>query len=326
MIVTRNIIRWALIAIALCLAGTAAAQPKLKARLIVLPGTQWYVAEAMTRGGFFEKHGLEIERKDVASVPAIFTSLKAKAGDIAFSSWIANLQFRAQGLDFIDVFPLTEFHNDVMVRPDSPIKSISDLKGKRIGLYGGPAGGTTAMFKVQAMRFFGLDPEHDFKMHFGATPLLAGLLAKEELDAIIVTEPVATQQLLAGKVRIIANLNDIHREKTGEGLLSLTITTRRAFAEENPEVVKAFIRAYIDGVAYLKGNSKLWEELARHSGIKSKEGAELLRSRLEKNYTIHWDEAYIAKQIAFARQIQEVFGKKYLPEISGDGLTLKYAP
>ncbi|MCC6211922.1 MAG: ABC transporter substrate-binding protein [Burkholderiales bacterium] len=294
--------------------------------MIVLPGTQWYVAEAMQRGGFFRKHDLEIERKDVASVPAIFTTLKAKAGDIAFSSWIANMQFRAQGLDFIDVFPLTEFHNDVMVRPDSPVRNIADLKGRRVGLYGGPAGGTTAMFKVQAMRFFGLDPERDLKMHFGATPLLAGLLEKGELDAIIVTEPVATELALAKKVRIIANLNDLHRSQTGEGLLSLTITVRREFAEQHPQAVRAFIRAYLDGLAYLKGNGALWEELARHSGITSKEGAELLRSRLEKNYVSRWDAAYIAKQVEFAREIQKVFGTKYLPEISADGLTRAYLP
>jgi ABC-type nitrate/sulfonate/bicarbonate transport system substrate-binding protein len=306
--------------------GTAGAQERAKIRLIVLPGSQWYAVEAMTRGGFVEKHKLEIERKNVASVPAIYTALRANAGDIAFAGWVSNLQYRAQGLDFLNIFPLTEFHNDILVRTDSSIKQMSELKGKRVGIYGGPAGTTTAMFKVQVGKFFGIDADRDIKLHFGASPLLGGLLEKGEVDAIMVTDPVTTKLLQSGKFRSIGNLNDIHRERTGEGLLMLTITTRDEFARKHPETVKAFLRAYVDAMGYLRGNAALWQELARASGVESKEGAEMLRSRLEKNYLTGWDDTYIAKQLGFAREIQNLLGKKYLPEIPADGLTLTYSP
>lgn len=324
------IVRTLIVALVLvALAGgvdVTGAQERHKIRVVVLPGSQWYAVEAMQRGGFFDKHRIDVERKDVVSVPAIYTALKAKAGDIAFAGWISNLQYRAQGLDFLNVFPLTEFHNDILVNEGSPVKQLGDLKGKRVGLYGGPAGTTTAMFRVQAVRFFGLDPERDMKLHFGASPLLGGLLEKGEVEAIMVADPVTTKLLQRKKFRSIGNVNDLHRERTGEGLLMLTITTRDEFATRHPEAVKAFLRAYVEAIAHLKGNTRLWEDLARASGIDSKEGAEMLRARLEKNYLTSWNQAYIDKQLEFGRQVQEVLGKTYLPAVPPDGFTLKYAP
>ena len=94
----------------------------------------------------------------------------------------------------------------------------------------------------------------------------------------------------------------------------------------DPETVKAFLRAYVDAMGYLRGNAALWQELARASGVETKEGAEMLRSRLEKNYLTAWDDRYIAKQLDYAREIQNLLGKKYLPEVPADGLTLTYSP
>ena len=90
--------------------------------------------------------------------------------------------------------------------------------------------------------------------------------------------------------------------------------------------MKAFLRAYVDAMGYLRGNAALWQELARASGIESKEGAEMLRARLEKNYLTAWDDKYIAKQLDFAREIQGLLGTKYLPDVPADGLTLTYSP
>ena len=312
--------------VALISASPVAGQERARLRVVVLPGSQWYVVETMQRQGIAAKHRLDLERIDVASVEAIYTNLKAKAADIAFAGWVSNLQLRAQGFDFVSVFPLTEFHNDILVRDDSPVRAWADLKGKRIGLYGGPAGTTTAMFKVQALKFFGLDPEKESKIHFGASPLLGGLLEKGEVDAIMVADPVTTNLLLTRKFRSIGNLNDIHRERTGDGLLMLTITSRDEVVAKQPEAVRSFNRAYVETVAYMRSHPAIWEELGRASGIKTKEGAEMLRQRLEKNYLTAWDEKYVAKQLDFARQIQEVLGKKYLPEIPPAGFTLKLAP
>ena len=52
----------------------------------------------------------------------------------------------------------------------------------------------------------------------------------------------------------------------------------------------------------------------------------MLRARLEKNYLTGWDGTYIAKQLDFAREIQTILGKTYLPEVPADGLTLTYSP
>jgi ABC-type nitrate/sulfonate/bicarbonate transport system substrate-binding protein len=47
---------------------------------------------------------------------------------------------------------------DVIVPAASPIRSIADLKGKKVGSFAGAAGTATVLFRVITSKFHGFDP------------------------------------------------------------------------------------------------------------------------------------------------------------------------
>ena len=71
----------------------------------------------------------------------------------------------------------------VIVMDNSDIKSISDLKGKRVGM--GQPGGTSMLDADFLMRTNGLEPGKDFKDFRVKLPAMVNMLGDGQLDALI---------------------------------------------------------------------------------------------------------------------------------------------
>jgi NitT/TauT family transport system substrate-binding protein len=129
------------------------------------------------------------------------------------------------------------YTNDVIVPIDSPLKTIADIKGKRIGLFGGPTAATSWLFRLQAVKFFGFDPMKESKIHYGAPPLLIGMMERGDLDAVLTLDPQITQLLETGKFRSIGNIGDIWRAKSGQNPMLVSVTVNEPWAKANPAKV-----------------------------------------------------------------------------------------
>ena len=110
-----------------------------------------------------------------------------------------------------------------IVPKDSPIKGYGDLKGKKIGIFSGPTGSITYMFRTLSKRFHGFDPFKDAKSQFGAPPLLWGMLGKGDLDAVITLEPFITRMLETGKFRALPTIGKTWFDRTGKKILLVTV-------------------------------------------------------------------------------------------------------
>ena len=295
-------------------------------RIVVLPGTQLFPMAIMEKQGIAKKYNLDIKRRDVVSVEALYTSLRAGEVDVGFGAWVSIALFRSQGADLTAVYSMYGFTNDVLVRKDSPLKSFADLKGKRIGLFGGPAAGTTTLFRLESIKFFSFDPMKESKVQFGAPPLLRGLLAKGEIDAALLLDPLIVSMLETGEFRSIGNIGDIYREKTGTDPLLVAVVTHGNFYKKNPDAVRRFVTAYKESVDYIKAHPEVWEELAKLVGIKTKGGAELLRKRVEPKLFTRWDQEFINQQIRLGEDIGTTLGKQFWPGVPEGTFSLDFVP
>lgn len=88
----------------------------------------------------------------------------------------------------------------LVVKPDSPIRSITDLKGKPVSFMKGTV---SHYFIARLLDRNGLSLR-DVKQ-VQATSFGTGLLDKGAADAITITEPFLTQAIAAGKIRILAD-------------------------------------------------------------------------------------------------------------------------
>ncbi|OGA31076.1 MAG: hypothetical protein A3G80_08400 [Betaproteobacteria bacterium RIFCSPLOWO2_12_FULL_62_13b] len=320
-------IRAFLILVALpALAGAAAAADKVK--VVALQGTQLFPVKIMQSKGIAAKHGIEMDLSVVASPQASYTAMQTGEVPIGFTGWIVIASLREKGFKLTNVYSMISYTNEIIVKNDSPLKSIADLKGKRVGLFGGPNSATTWLYRLVVQKFYGFDALKDSKIHFGAPPLLMGMMDRGDLDALLLLDPFITRLLETGKYRSIAALGKLWREKTGQSPMLVSVTVDETWAKANPDVVKRFVAAFKEALIYLRDTPEAWTELAKGMGIKTDRGVKNMYERTVDNFIIRWDKKLIEEQYAYAAELYKILGRQAdFPERVPEGtFDLSYAP
>ncbi|HEX9999322.1 MAG TPA: ABC transporter substrate-binding protein [Actinoplanes sp.] len=132
--------------------------------------------------------------------------------------------------------------NTVVVAPDSPIRSIAQLRGKVVSTSSGSAAHGTL---VQALRKSGLNPEKDVRVENQQPPVGASALQSGNVDAL--SQFVAWPGLLVhrGDARVLYDGGEL-----GVPTLHGTVV-REQYATANPDVVQAFLQAQLDATRFL---------------------------------------------------------------------------
>jgi len=287
-------------------ASTAAAADKVK--VVALEGIQLFPMQIMETKGIAKKYGIDVDLMRVASPTASYTVMQTGDFNVGFGGWLSVAVLRSKGFKLSNVYSMVGYTVETMVKADSPLKSLADLKGKRLGLFGGANAATTWLFRVVSVKFFGFDPTKEAKIFFGAPPLLVGMLDRGELDAILILDPFITQLLETGKFKSIGNPGNIWREKTGQHPMLVAITVNEPWAKANPDVVKRFVLAYREALTYLKTKPEAWPEIAKAMKVKTEKGAKLLYERTADALITRWDQKFIDEQVAYAAELRKVFG------------------
>jgi ABC-type nitrate/sulfonate/bicarbonate transport system substrate-binding protein len=296
--------------------------------VVVLEGTQLFPVEIMQQQGIAGRHGLKLDVTKLSGPQAVDTAEQNGDFDIAFNSWLTVALFRQHGIGVSNVYSMYGFTNDVLVKKDSPIQSFADLKGKRIGLFGGPTGGTTTLFRLICVKYYGFDPVKDAQVQYGAPPLLVNALDRGSLDAVQLLDPVIVSQLETGTVRSIGNIGDIWRQKTGQDPMLVAINVRDSWAAQHADVVKRFILAFREAVQYLRTHREVWTKLAASVGITGPDGVRLLEQRTASHFLTEWNPRFIQAQKAYADQVFKTLGNvQGVPTSIPDGtFNTAYAP
>ena len=174
-------------------------------------------------------------------------SLMAQAmlsGDvkISISSGPAVIAARSQGADTIIVAACVNTLPYSIVAAKG-ITQWAQLKGKRIAISRFGSGTDTAIRLV--LKKYGLDPAKDVTiLQVGTQPGRLQALAAGSIEATIVSPPL---DLMAKKqgYPILVNIAEL-----GISYPQQAIQTTDRFARENPQIVKNFLKGFIEGVRY----------------------------------------------------------------------------
>jgi len=280
-----------------------------RVKVVAIEGNQLFPVQIMQTKGIADKYRLQIDLVRVAGPQASYTIMQTGDFQIGFGGWLTIALMREKGFKLTNVYSMQAYTNDVIVTNDSPLKTMADLKGKRIGLFGGPTAATSWLFRLQSVKFFGFDPMKESKIHYGAPPLLSGMLERGELDAVLILDPFITRLLETGKFRSIANIGDIWRAKTGQDPMLVAVTVNEPWAQANPAIVERFVAGFKEALTYLKTTPEAWPEIAKAMGVKTDHGAKLLQQRTAAAFITRWDQKFIDEQYAYAAEIIKVFGE-----------------
>ena len=156
-------------------------------------------------GKLFEKNGLDVE---VLYLESALVQRALIAGNIALGQMTGSLM-AAPKLQGADLVMVDSFLNNLLyrlvARPE--IKSVADLKGKRVGVSRFGAGADRATRLVLTKR--GLNPEKDVVLlQIGGSPTRIAALSAATIDATIV-DPPDHKRLQEAGMRILANMEEM---------------------------------------------------------------------------------------------------------------------
>ena len=146
-----------------------------------------------------------------------------------------------------------------IVESGESVSSVADLRGKTI--YASGKGATPEYALNYILSENGVDPEKDVNIEWKSehAECLAALLAEENAVAMLPQPFVTTAQMKNDKIKVCLDLNaEWDAVQAGSDAPSQLITgvvaARKAFIEENPEAVAAFMESYAASVEFVNAN------------------------------------------------------------------------
>jgi len=133
--------------------------------------------------GLDKQANLTIEVSELASPEAGKIALRSGTADIILSDWLWVSRERSLGAK-LTFYPYSSALGAVMVPASSPLRSVADLKGRKLAVAGGPIDKSWLLLQARAKQD-GVDLKSDSTIVYGAPPLLAAKMLDGEMDATI---------------------------------------------------------------------------------------------------------------------------------------------
>jgi NitT/TauT family transport system substrate-binding protein len=125
----------------------------------------------------------QVEVHRLANAEAGKIALQSDAVDMIVSDWIWVSRLRATGSDFT-FYPYSNTSGALVVAGDSPIRTVQDLKGKRLGIAGGELDKNWLLLQALAGQEQ-LNLNDSVEKVFGAPPLINEQIKRNRVDVAL---------------------------------------------------------------------------------------------------------------------------------------------
>jgi NitT/TauT family transport system substrate-binding protein len=205
--------------------------------------------------GFFRKHGLDLDITSFAGSAKLQQGLAADAIDIGLGSG-PELAFVAKGAPVLGICAYAGPVNLMMVvRPDSGIKTVADLKGKRISA--STVGSLTDWVTREVSRQQGWGNDGIVVTPLGTNEAQVAAMRSKETEGLAVDPAGAFELEEKGVGKILLRYSTV----APVFINHVSYATNKIIAE-HPEQLKAFLAAWFDTVAWMKANKDETVKLA----------------------------------------------------------------
>jgi NitT/TauT family transport system substrate-binding protein len=297
-------------------------------RVVVIPGAQDFVINVMQNQGFDRKYNLVLDIRRVLQPQFADQAVAERLVDIGFMGIVGAVKARAEGKGIVIFHALTGPSNLVLAPQTSPVRTLADLRGKKVGTFSGPGSATYAMLIAVGRHVHGIDLEKEAQLISAPNPALKGLMDRGELAAALFGTVDSVKVFLEGRYRIVSDLAEDFQKRFGRVAAHVVMATRDEYARQHPEVVRAFVAAYGDTLSYVDQQRRVWVEYARALEFPSPEAAAvLLRQRMGSRFIRRWDEEQRRVQEQFIRILIEVLGpERFVRDIPSGLMRLDLQP
>lgn len=266
--------------------SVAAAAGSLKIAVLKFGTVNWEL-DVIKNHALDRAEGLEIEILGLASKNATSVALQAGEANIVVTDWIWVARQRAEGAGFTFV-PFSTAAGALMVPGDSPIKDLMDLKGKTMGIAGGPLDKSWLLLRSLTRRTEGFDADDEIDKVFGAPPLLNQQMLAGRLDAVLNFWHYSARLKASGyhPVLTMKEITRAHGIDSDVPLIGYVFD--ESWAAANKDLVLGFFRATQGAKQILLESDAEWQRIrplmkADEDGIFS-----ALRDGYRQGIPAHW--------------------------------------
>lgn len=198
--------------------------------------------------GLFKAEGLDVElvKVDFETLKEALATGKIDASSGMVMKWVKPFE---QGVDAAFTSGIHTGCIQLLVKPGSNIKSISDLRGKVIANNG--MGDGPMIFVSRALAQEGIDFKKDVQWKAYPAPELEGVLDRGEADAITLSDPIA--QLIIEKGKAVKLLNTtVDAPYNQEYCCMATVSGK--LLREDPKTAAAISRGMMKGAEWVQAH------------------------------------------------------------------------
>jgi NitT/TauT family transport system substrate-binding protein len=225
------------------------------------------------------------------------------------SDWLWVARERSLGDDLV-FYPASSTLGAVMVPAQSPIREITDLKGRKLAVAGGPLDKSWLLLQALARRS-GLDLKKQATLVYGAPPLLSEKALQGETDATLTFWNFCADLESKGHKRAIA-MDHVVKSLGAKGPVALVgYTFDGTWAARNGSTVERFLAAARQAKDILASSQAEWQRLAPRMRVTDANALAIYRQRYGEGIV----RRSLAEEEADARALYRV-----LAEIGGTEL------
>lgn len=270
-----------------------------KLRIGLATKTWWpsVVAETAVAQGFFAKAGIDAELTVYRSGGEAFEAMAAGSADMinGLVSQIATGRTRGVNTRIVALAASANTGWKLMVKTGSPIKSVADIAGKKVGI---TAAGSLSDFMALWSR-------SNYKIDFTSVPLGGGGLVPNLLsgnvDAAIVYSPLSFQVAQAGQaVSLVDYATAIPSH------LAVSWSAPDTLIDKQPDLIRAALQALYGTVGFIQKNrDQAVKIIAAANGITP---AVAIQEYVETFQKLSPDGAFTMEQVQVACDLARIGG------------------
>ncbi len=250
------------LAVWMLVVGTACAfaeVPTLRAAVLKIGTVNWEL-DVIKHNGLDKKHGFNLEVQGLAGNPATRVAFQGGEADVVVADWIWVARQRAEGKDFVFI-PYSTAVGGLMVKKDSGISSLEDLKGKKIGIAGGPVDKSWLLIRALAQKEMNLDLVSETEQVFGAPPLIFKSALSGEVQGAINFWHFGAKMQAAGMTPLISVQDAAEKLGLSSDTPLLGYVVKGDMVRDNPELVAGLAAASREAKEILASNDDEWDRI-----------------------------------------------------------------
>jgi NitT/TauT family transport system substrate-binding protein len=279
-------------------------------------GTVAWEVDVIRHHGLDAKHGFTLAVTELASTEAGKIALKGGSADMMVSDWLWVSRERALGspMQFV---PYSASVGAIMVPPDSPVRTLADLKGRSLSVAGG-ALDKSWLVVLAAARKDGVDLKKASTIAYGAPPLLYEKLLQKEQDASLTYWNFAARLETKGYRRLLSVEDAARALGAGGGVSMLGYTFDGDWAARNRDLLARFLDASREAKQILATSDSEWDRIRPLTLAPDDASFAAYRTRYREGIP----KRPIAEEEADARTLYDVLAELGGPELVGPGKEL----